>query len=656
MLKKRGPKQQTLKSQMRLFILAIILTITVANLIIGISISYKGIIHVAERDLASTGQAVSVALKERLTRMKLNIEASAKGESLHAVNPKIIQEYLKDQCTLYGYKDLSLLNSGGKVISTTSQSTVQDYSDKYYVQKALGKETVISTTEYDENHNLILRVATPYKDYVLMATYDGTVLTDIIKDIHIGETGNVFILDHTGTMIANMRPELIQERQNFIDFAKTQDAYRSAAKVYSVMITGASGIGRYDYGGVKRICYFGPVSQSDGWSFGAVAPINEMTSAIGQVALFMVIAAIVFIAAGTILSVRFAGAIADPVRTITHRMGLLSKGDLASDVPDISSKNEIGILAKEIRNSINSLNLYVREIGAVMKKLSLGDLDCRFNVEFEGDFQEISRSVTQTLDMLSSTISSINDSAGHVASGSEQVAAGAQNLSQGATEQAASLEELSSTVSDISQQIGNTSLQMETISRKAMDMGRTMEQGNQQMNSMVHSMDDIREKSRQIEHINKVIEDIAFQTNILALNAAVEAARAGAAGKGFAVVADEVRNLAGKSSAAARDTTALVNDTISCVEDGSVSANQAGQALSDMVGEAQEIIRSIRSVSETLKAQSVSVSQVNTGIEQISSVVQNNSATAEESAATSSELSKQADTLKDLIHTFRLKS
>lgn len=656
MLKRKDSKPQTLKSQMRLFILAIILIITIANLIIGISISYKGIIHMAERDLSSTGQAVSIALREHLTQMKLNIEASSRGESLHAVNPNTLNLYLENQCSLYGYKDLTLLNSTGQVISSTSPGTVTDYSDKYYVQRALNKETVVSTTEYDGDHRLIIRLTAPNGGYVLMATYDGSILSDLIKDIHMGKTGNVFLLDNTGTMIANVRSELVQNRQNFIDFAKTQNAYKSAAKVYSTMVTGASGLGRYEYGGVKRICYYGPVPGSDGWSFGAVAPINELTSAIRNVALFMVIAAALFILAGIIASIRFAGAIADPVRAITKRMGLLSKGDLSSGVPEISSKNEVGVLAEEIKNSITSLNLYVHEIGRVMKELSSGSLNSGFTVEFRGDFQEISRSVSQTMKMLSSTISSINDSAAHVASGSDQVAAGAQNLSQGATEQAATLEELSSSVSHISQQISSTSVEMETISQKAIDMGRSMELGNEQMNTMVLSMNNIREKSRQIEHINKVIEDIAFQTNILALNAAVEAARAGAAGKGFAVVADEVRNLAGKSSAAARDTTVLVNDAISCVEEGSATANEAGRSLSAMMSEAQDIIHSIHEASHTLKAQSASVTQVNTGIEQISSVVQNNSATAEESAATSSELSRQAEALKKLIHTFRLKS
>lgn len=656
MLKNRQTRHQSLKAQMRLFILVIILTITLANLIIGISVSYKGITGVVESDLASNGQSISAALDQYMIRLKTNIEASARGDSLRAVNPKILKEYLENQCSLYGYQSLTLLNLEGQVISTTSDSTISDYSDKYYVQRALKGETVISTTEYDENNQLIIRSAAPYRDYILMATYDGTMLSKILEGIRIGQTGNVFILDSTGTMIANMRPQLVNERQNFIEFAKTKKEYQSAGRLYSTMITGASGIGRYEYAGVNRICYYAPVPGSDGWSFGAVAPISEMTSAIWQVALFMLVAAILFIAVGTIASLRFAKAIADPIRRISQRMGLLSKGDLMAEVPEITSRNEVGILAGEIKSSVRSLNLYVQEIGRIMKELSSGNLDCGFAVDFQGDFQEIHSSVTQTLDMLSRTVSSINIASGQVASGSEQVAAGAQNLSQGATEQAASLEELSAAVSDISLQVSHTASNMEEISRKAMAMGQSMELGNEQMNSMVRSMEEIHEKSRQIERINKIVEDIAFQTNILALNAAVEAARAGAAGKGFAVVADEVRSLAVKSSEAAKDTTALVNDTVVSVDEGTVTAKQAGESLVSMLQNSRDIIQSVTEASEILRTQSEKVAQVNTGLEQISSVVQNNSATSEESAATSTELARQADTLKKLIGAFRLKS
>uniref|UniRef100_UPI000A67858F methyl-accepting chemotaxis protein n=1 Tax=Clostridium sp. NkU-1 TaxID=1095009 RepID=UPI000A67858F len=175
------------------------------------------------------------------------------------------------------------------------------------------------------------------------------------------------------------------------------------------------------------------------------------------------------------------------------------------------------------------------------------------------------------------------------------------------------------------------------------------------MHEMMQSMDQISRKSKEIEKVNKLIEDIAFQTNILALNAAVEAARAGEAGKGFAVVADEVRNLAGKSANAAKDTSSLVADTIAAVNTGTSIASSTGETLNGVLSETKSMVSAIRRSAEELKEQSDKVTQVTYGIEQISSVVQNNSATAEESAAASEELSGQAEGLRELMSKFRLR-
>jgi methyl-accepting chemotaxis protein len=240
----------------------------------------------------------------------------------------------------------------------------------------------------------------------------------------------------------------------------------------------------------------------------------------------------------------------------------------------------------------------------------------------------------------------LSEGSGQIKSASSQVASSSQALAQGASEQAASLEETSASTEEITSMTRKNAENSKSAADVMAEVDREVKEGNQTLDQMVVSMQQINASSDKIAKIIKVIDEIAFQTNILALNAAVEAARAGEAGMGFSVVAEEVRNLAQRSAKAAQDTAALIEDSIHRTQDGASKLDQVAQSMREITGSAAAVRELVEEVNLGSQEQARGIEQVTKTLVDLEGLTQRAAAGAEESAATSQELKTQAGAMR----------
>ncbi len=620
--------------------------------IVNSSLLNKNALEGMDTSVHASVEAYSDAIENAIEIFKARIETIAKEAD---ITPEMTVEEIRAICAEYELKynflQISFADASGLAYDGV------DLSQRDYMKAALSGTTYISSPLVSKrpaaNNAVVLYVAARIsndKGYegVAFAELSNDLFSQMIKDVKIGEKGYGFMVDKSGTIIAHKDNALVGSFTNYITLEENDAAYKGMGSFISEVISKKTGKQSIYFEGSDKYIAYTPVSGPEGWVLAMAADKNEMLATFRR-GLFISIAASLFLTIiSAVVAVFIARSIGSPIKRIADIANQVATGDL-DVVLDVKAKNEIGQLAGAFTNLIAS----TREQALAIERVADTDLTVEVPIRSEKDL--IGKKLTKLVNDLNDVMYKISSASEQVASGSKQVSDSSMALSQGATEQASSIEELTASLEEISAQTKLNAQNANNANKLAENAKTNAIQGDSQMQEMMKAMEEINESSANISKIIKVIDDIAFQTNILALNAAVEAARAGQHGKGFAVVAEEVRNLAARSANAAKETTDMIEGSIKKSDNGTRITRETAEALKKIVSDIDKVAELVNSIAIASNEQALGIEQINQGIMQVSQVVQTNSATSEEGAAASEELSSQAAILQDMVSQFKLK-
>lgn len=349
--------------------------------------------------------------------------------------------------------------------------------------------------------------------------------------------------------------------------------------------------------------------------------------------------------------------ITEPVAQIDAAVASLRKGELSNvDMLTYESEDEFGDTVRNLKEAMNILSDYVREISEEVKYIAQGNLTRNGDdiTDFLGDFSELKHSLLFILKRFNSTLSEITNIAEKVSSNAKDVEEASKSLSDGATEQAGVIEELNATIDTVVSLAADTAKETKSASERVKASASKANEEREKMNGLLTEMERITEISKEIGNIITDIEDIASQTNLLSLNASIEAARAGEAGRGFAVVADQIGKLASDSAKSVINTRELIDKTLVEIGKGNAITRTTADAFNQIIADMESFAEMAQNTMEKANSQADSLEQIGQGIEQLSGVVQGTAASSEENTAISVNLADEAAKMQDRVNTFKL--
>ena len=479
--------------------------------------------------------------------------------------------------------------------------------------------------------------------YYLVGSYKYDVLNDVLSNINLSADSTAYITDADGLIMGTRDTDLVTKHASLSDTTGLNDIVdKIASGEIGVTVMNSNYIGYAPVNGTR-------------WYLTIIVPRSDFMGPANISILISIIITVILIALAIVVTLRFSARIQTSLRGVTKRIGLLAKGDLKTPTEIIRTEDETETLSVALSNTINNINGYISELSDILEDMSGGNFKLEVSDEFDGDFIIMKESLNKIIDSLNNIFKMIKKSSDEVLQTAGIVSDSAGQVHNGSTEQSNSLTVLSDETSAIEQNIQDVNENTNLVSSFVEAAEKSIGAGNENMENLLHAMDDINRNSLEITKINELLEAISYRTNLLALNASIEAARAGTAGTGFAVVAEEVSKLAEQSADSSKRTADMIANSLQAVEQGTAYAQKAAASFHDIGEVSSQISKITGQLTESVAIQKQSLENISGQIIQIRDFAQQNLDASYESTSASQKLNTQAQKLRQISDNFQLR-
>ena len=561
------------------------------------------------------------------------------------------EEVLTEAAEIYELYTIALYDLEGQLVQGTADAPESLDNRFLALLKETDNLTIHSATIFQGK--LGITMGMPVKEdgetsLYVVGVYKYDTLNDVISSINLGKNGMAYMVNREGVITGHPDQSLV-----LAGYTLNQSSGGNEAAIGRVT-TGETGATEFSIDGKQMLVAFSPVRGTQ-WSLVIQVPKSDYNSLINGAMFVAVLVTLAVLAVSIFLVLRLARSISRPVKNVTDRMVGLSDGDLHTEVVSVRSGDELEVLARTLDTTVESVNRYISDIKEVLTQIANGNLSVEPQVDYKGDFTLIQDSLSTIIQSMNETISGFRSAAVRLASMAEELSGQSGQLHQASLEQNQSADALVCEVSNVKEQLVNVAQSSSQTRSKTEEIARRIQDTNTQMAALSGAMGDISSNAQEITKIAKVIEDIAFQTNILSLNASVEAARAGQAGKGFAVVAEEVQQLAVKSAEAAKSATDMMANTRAIIRTGVELNSDTAKSLEAISDVSVQISEISDQLVEAVHGQESALSLMEERIGTISAIADRNLQNAEGTEASSGLLAEEAEKLQAQVKNFILK-